>query len=400
MFSDRGWERRISVVNVDTGEARILVENGYNPRWSPTGHLLFSRQDTILAASFNPSVSLDVGGPVSISSGLRTRYEWNGGSFQISASGSLAYLPGGVIGSNRELAYLKEGELQSWAGERRTYIRDLEVSPGGKQFSVTMGNPNGLFEVWISEIDRPRLRRFAAEPGKDCGGAIWSHDSTRLAYSVRGQGDEGGVYVRNVDGPEPPQLVLARERKGDNIHPSSFSADGKRLLIDRHGSSETQILVRDLDEPEGEAKALLTDAWMGKVSWDGRWLVYTSDASGRNEIYIRSLGPDLATGPEVPVTTTQAGNGRWLKEEGPLRLSYRSQRENHIVTINTESGVTVSVPESMDSSKELRERVRSGDWLPDGRTFVLLTGEDEKRPDEIRIVLNWVEELKARMGSF
>ena len=41
----------------------------------------------------------------------------------------------------------------------------------------------------------------------------------------------------------------------------------------------------------------------------------------------------------------------------------------------------------------------AGDWLPDGRALVLLRGEDEEPPDEIRVVMNWVEELRARTGS-
>jgi hypothetical protein len=230
--------------------------------------------------------------------------------------------------------------------------------------------------------------------------AIWSHDSTQLAYSVTGQGNEGGVYVRNIEGSAPPRLVFPRGQNDGRFHAASFTADDKRLLIDQHGNPASKILVRDLDDPEGAAEPLLTNAWRGPISWDGRWLAYMSDSSGRNELYIRSLTPDMTLGPEIPIIAETVRGLRWLKQDGPLRLSYSNERGMHVVTIDTESGVSISSPEVLPTTRELEERIIDGDWLPDGRSFVIVRGEDEEPADEIRIVLNWVEELKTRTGSF
>jgi hypothetical protein len=390
--------RHVVLLDLATGEARILVEEAYNPRWSDTGHLLFTRQDTLLAAPFDPSVSLEVGGPVAISRGLRSG-EATGGAFELAATGSLAYLPGGVTGQNRELAYLDGDRLESWPGERRAYVRDLEASPDGKHVSVTILNPNGLWEIWVSEIERPGLRRLVAEPGRDCNQAVWSHDSTRLAYLIEGQEDDGGVHVRSLDGSEPPRMAVSRADLGRNIHATSFSADGRYLLVDRHASEGDRIVTIDLHDPEAEPRTLVDGAGQGAVSWNGQWLAYTSDATGRREVYLRRLGPDLDLGPEFPVTTVGAGGPAWLKEAGALRLSYSHQNERHVVTVGTGSRITISEPENITPASEIRSRLRSSTWLPDGRRLVLLEGLDEAPADRIHVVLNWTQELAARMGS-
>jgi len=63
----------VALLNVETGEARMLLANGGSPAWSSTGHLLFSRGETLLAVPFDLDRLSPAGGQVAIADGLRAR---------------------------------------------------------------------------------------------------------------------------------------------------------------------------------------------------------------------------------------------------------------------------------------------------------------------------------------
>ena len=53
-LNDRFNNAHIVAQSVETGERRVLLDGGSNPRYLPTGHLLYFREDTLLAVPFDP----------------------------------------------------------------------------------------------------------------------------------------------------------------------------------------------------------------------------------------------------------------------------------------------------------------------------------------------------------
>ena len=402
-YDDEGWMQRIALLDIETGKARGLVKDADNPRWSPTGHILFTRHDSLVAVPFDPERLEIVGGPVALGDGLRTGNVWRGADFDISNTGTLVHLTGGVLGANRQLQLVSpDGSIEPWSDEARAYVPNLRVSPDGRRFAVTIANPRALYEIWGSEVDRPILRKLVAEPGMDCDNAVWNQDGSLLAYTLVGESANEGLFVLEVDGEDEPRFLAKRESRAVNGFPLSFSPDGAWLLgqLSVAGKHDLMLVrVDDAEESPAESRLLIENASSGSISPDGRWISYISDVSGRMELYIRAFRDDGSVGREIPVTTSGAVGGGWLKNAQPLTLLYFQDGRAYTVDLRTEPTVSFSEPEYHSWVTELFPKTLGGDVLPDGRVLAIFKGEEEEDPHEIRVVLNWFEELEQKLAA-
>jgi len=121
--------------------------------------------------------------------------------------------------------------------------------------------------------------------------------------------------------------------------------------------------------------------WKALDTSPDREVAETLEAAHENHVIHRNLKPaNIQVAPDGHVKVPDFGLAKAFETGSPVV-----------------SGETSLSP---TDTAALRSRLRSADWLPDGRQFVLLRGDDERPPGEIRIVINWIEELKARTGSF
>jgi hypothetical protein len=189
-----------------------------------------------------------------------------------------------------------------------------------------------------------------------------------------------------------------------NIEPLSISPDGTLLLVGRLGIDRDDIVRLPLEPEPGDPVLLIADALDASFSPDGRWIAYSSRASGRSEVYMRSFRPPDRVGPETPVSTTGGARPEWLRDRGDsgLELVYFDTAESvpATVTIEVEPTPRISPPGHLRALKEMGESV-VGRWqfMPDGRWIAIFRGEEEVETGEIRVVLNWFEELKRSVSA-
>jgi len=175
-----------------------------------------------------------------------------------------------------------------------------------------------------------------------------------------------------------------------------------------------QLFVYDRDDPEEQAstfiltldpertyRPLLKTRFYetgANLSPDGNWLAYTSNESGRREIYVRPF-PDIDTG-KWQVSTGGGTVPVWSPDGS--ELFYWNRTEFMRVTMDTSSRLTAGVPEVLFSGPYYYGySTPSYDIAPDGSRFLMLKPiEDESgtRP-QINVVLNWFEELTARVPT-
>jgi Tol biopolymer transport system component len=130
-----------------------------------------------------------------------------------------------------------------------------------------------------------------------------------------------------------------------------------------------------------------------RFSPDSRWIAYQSEESGRYEVYVQPFpGPggkwEISTnGGTMPVW---AQNGR--------ELFYMSSGRLMSVSVTAQPTFTASTPRIVaDYPRSLMGRLTNGvyDVSPDGQRFLFVKANVEiGSPDEVRVVLNWTEELK------
>src|SRR5204863_9972017 len=99
----------------------------------PDGHLVFARGETVMTAAFDPG-RLAVTGPVTaIFGGVRTPQSWAHGDISLSHDGTLAFAPGGRIGTDRKLVAIDaNGKVTPFGADLRSYESSFTASRDGK----------------------------------------------------------------------------------------------------------------------------------------------------------------------------------------------------------------------------------------------------------------------------
>jgi serine/threonine protein kinase len=137
-------------------------------------------------------------------------------------------------------------------------------------------------DLWVTDLDAGTTKRLTDDDG-DANDPQWSADGTRIAYSVGGQGGKD-VVLRSLG--SGTTRILPRE---GSQFPSDWLRDGSALLVTEEAGGRHDIIVQPTDGSAARAYAATNaDETAPRVSPDGHWVAYTSDVSGRAEVYMDS----------------------------------------------------------------------------------------------------------------
>ena len=401
-----GVTARIEAVSLATGDRKVVVEDGADARYLPTGHLVFTRQGVLMAAPFDlPRLEL-AGPPVPVIEGVSQALNmgnarWNSGAAQLalSDSGLLVYASGGIHEDTPiDLVLVDEaGRAAPLPGFDRPLISpQLQFSPDGRLLAFPERARSGL--LWLFDIERQTYRALsdrglAASPR-------WSPDGTRLVVGWA-EGGSVDLWMVPLDGGDWERLI---EGEGANVAPS-WSPDGRFLAYVRYLSTAGDIagdivLYRFEDRQVVPFLASKASEAYPEFSPDGRWLAYASDESGRFEVYVTSF-PDKK---QALTVSDQGGTAPAWSRDG-RRLFYSSlpsssgERSMMAVTVRYGPQLSLSRPASLFPYPFVHlDPMRSYDLHPDGRRFLVGVLRDQKPTPPItrlNLVHNWFTELEG-----
>ena len=114
------------------------------------------------------------------------------------------------------------------------------------------------------------------------------------------------------------------------------------------------------------------------------------------EAYVAPYGADGTLGPATMVSNGGGGRPAWANDGH--RLFYYSDPDKVMaVDISVTPHLAASVPAVAYDLKTLRVDPTEWDILPDGRLLAIQKGEGEDDITAFNVVLNWFDELRARM---
>ncbi|MDP2318379.1 MAG: protein kinase [Acidobacteriota bacterium] len=395
-----GWEKGQVIVQAPDGARRVLVSGASDPRYLPSGHLVFASGANLLAAPFDLAGLRTTGPPIPIVEGIS-----RGGSqlfvahYAVSAGGSLAYLPAEAptAAARRNLALLNvDGSSQLLSVPPDAY-QHPRISPDGTRIVVVTENADDS-AIWIHDLAGSGLPRRLTFDGRNAA-PIWTRDGRFITFQSDREGDRG-LFQQSADGNRAAER-LTKSELIVNHFPESWSPDGKTLSL-RVATEVTSIWTWS---PDGDRlpKPLLHGAQsyaMSEFSPDGRWLAYASnELDGRNtQVFVQPYPPTGAKY-QLPMNSS---NPVWSRDGRRLFFS----RDSSIFTAEIETAPAFAIgqprelklPDIMPGGATMR---RHWDLMPDGKWLLVVLPEnsaDSARGDstQIEVVVNGLRELVAK----
>jgi serine/threonine-protein kinase len=386
----------IVVQSLSTGERTVLVPGGTDARYLPTGHLIYAIENGLFAVVFDRDTLTVFGGAVPLVQGT-LRATPGFANFAVSDDGTLVYARGVISGETRTLAWVdREGREEAISASPRAYTSP-RISPDGTRAALNARDQD--LDIWTWDFARETLTRLTFDPGQDRF-PVWSPDGERIAYSS--QRSEGRQFSTAVDW-RPANGTGIPERLAESsgqIFPHSFLPDATGIVVygassDAESNQDDDVGTVRLDGEVGFEPLLETT--FGErtpdVSADGRWLAYTSDESGSEEVYVRPL-PDIDAG-RWQVSTGGGTEPLWGRDG--RELFYRNDRALLSVPIQTNPSFVFGNPEVLFEGPYVIGGMggRNYDVAPDGERFLMIKPvENDSETSDFIIVQNWFEELE------
>ena len=397
---------QLAVLDLDTGEVKRLGLVGVSPHYASTGHLVYAVADgSVLAVTFD-ATSLDVtGSPVPLLQSVVVKGS-GAADFAVSMTGTLVYVPSaGADLASRLVKVGRNGVVESALTEVRGNAWYPRFSPDGSRVAFAIaehGGAGGGADLWVLDINRNTRTRLTVGDTDTIADnnrffPVWSPDGRQIAFG-EGAGSTNRVLVTPADGSGQFETLLDI---GQRQFPMSWAPDGSALALYRSGSDGTNrdLTILPLDGDHTPVPFLSTPVEERGVSFspDGRWLVYVSAESGRDEIYVR---PYPGPGGQVVVSSGGGKEAVWGRDG--TELFYRNGPQVMVVTVGAEQALSAEPPRPLFDGNFVVDIATGGggnpnyDISPDGEHFVFV--ESESPPlEQLYVVLNWFEALKERV---
>jgi len=386
---------RVEVASLETGARTVLIEEASDARFIPTGQLVFARNGTLMAAPFDLERLELTGEPVPVvenvmqaSGGASTALDTGAAQFSTSGSGTLVYVLGGIYPEpQRSLVLVDEdGDVEALPLPANGYSAP-RLSPDGRDIAYVVGRRSRR-DVWIYDSIRETPRRLTF--GESSAGAVWSPDGASLVLGDDSRADVFNLYRMPTDRSGDPQPLTTSAR---HQFVSSWSSEGVLAFVEgRH-----DIWVLPLEGDLGPRPFLESpfSEQAPAFSPNGAWLAYSSNETGRDEIYVRPYpGPD----PVVRISTDGGLSPAWSRDGA--KLYYRDGDRMMVVEVSAGRTFTQAQPRLLFESPSYLATTptRAYDVTPDGRFLMVTRAQQAPQPaTRINVVLNWFEELRERV---
>ncbi len=382
-------DEKIAVLEPGATEPRIIMQGGSNPRYLPTGHLIYVRSGSLLAVGFDLKRLALTSTPMTVVDGIERSIAGDS-QYAVSENGTLVYEPATGVelsGRWRFVMVDRKGTVRP-ISERRGAPAEFSISHDGKYIAARLVAVND--DIWTYDLATGTPTRLTSEAPDELF-PQWTPDGSRIAYST----STGKIYWQPADGSAP------REELSHGDYPRQtgpFSPDGKTLaFVETHPVRQGDIWLMSLQDRKAQP-FLATDAneFSPQFSPDGHFLAYVSDETGRNEIYVRPIG---SAGGRKRVSTEGGNRPVWARSGKELFF----MRGNKLASVALDAQANpIGRDRILLDAPKLDDLVfpegrQYFDVMPDGEHFVMVLSAPYPAPTHYNVILNWFTELQQRV---
>jgi serine/threonine-protein kinase len=279
----------------------------------------------------------------------------------------------------------RAGEGAPIAGDPGAF-QHPRISPDGRHFAVDV-TWRGRSDIYVYDLERGRRRRLTRE-GFNID-PLWTPDGKRIVFrSRRSDSSAQDIYWIPADGSGSAEMLLPDA----DMVPGSWAPGGVVPLTSIAAGNRRNLWILDLDSgdaPEPLLTSSHNEAW-GAVSPDGHSLAYVSDESGTDEIWVR---PFRGEGAAEQVSVDGGIEPVWSPDG--TELFYRQGDRFLAVDIESEPALRSGAPRELfrgryDLSPNGHQHY---DIAPDGQHFAVIRLGGDEDPGELRLIVDWAQEL-------
>jgi serine/threonine protein kinase len=375
--------------SLDSKERTRLLASTQQAMYAPPGYLLFLRDTTLMAQSFNVKRLEMSGDPFPVVEGVGVNPINSVAGFTVSSNGLLAYRSTASAEETQLQWFDRTGNQTGTNGNPGFYTYPV-LAPDLQRVAFTK-REGDAFDIWIKGLVRDAETKFTFD-GTDAA-PMWSPDGSRIVYRSNRDGGIYNLYQKHSGGVGSEDVLL----KSDHTKsPQDWSLDGKFILYgdtDPKTGVDLWVLPMTGDGKPGKAQPILQTQFNeneGQFSPDAKWIAYISDESKSNQVYVQSFP---ISGTKYQISTNGGYQPRW-RRDGKELFFLSTARELMAVEISTsKDGVFhAGVPQKLfqtNVANFLTNR-NSYDVTPDGQRFLINSPTASAASTPITVIVNWM----------
>jgi len=402
-------ESEIALLDTATGEITHLIDGSYG-RITASGHLVYALADGIYVVPVDLEKGKINGAPVPIPEPVFRYSDYWLPFFDISATGTLAYLPGRSTVERQLVAVTREGSEELLVEAPGAYMYPA-VSPDGLSLAVTEME-SGSGNIAIIDLATGARNRLTREGGYQF--PIWTPDGGRVIFASD-RADDTAIYWRAADGSSAAERLLASTAGATVGMPYAVTPDGKFLAYYRLDRNEDASEISDriypggiyllaLEEPFEQQPLLITDKsgedYNGlSFSPDGRWVAYVFEAPSESGVFVQAFP---GGGAQYRISRDDSSRKPVWAPNGRDIYFWSDSTSNEpsfmVASVVTEPSFKAGTPVQL--FKKFYEwgayrDVPGYSVFPDGERLLMVKPDAEVgKAEEVRIVTHWLDELE------
>jgi Tol biopolymer transport system component len=373
----------IYALDLVTKATTLVMNVNSEAQYLESGHIAYIRDGNLMIQPFDPGSLRTIGDAVPIAEKIRfSPFRWTG-AVTLAAAGPLVFQTGS--GESKQLLtwFDLAGKKLATVGEPMANDA-FSLSPDGQRALIVVSAGDAKPDLWMIDLNRGVSSKFTFNPG-NYGNMSWSPDGARVAYA-----NYPSIFIKSSDGASGERSIFTSD--GAPIDVCDWSRDGKTIALSRlDGKTGWDLWMLPTDgvtpHPFLVSPANEQD---GRFSPDGKWLLYRSDESGRQEAYVV---PYPGPGGKWQISSGGVNDAAWLGDGHQIAVT---TIEYKLVAVDVQargSSLEVGASHPLFDGKSIPGNAR---LTRDGKRMLVATALDANVSNPLTIVTDWAAEIRGK----
>ncbi len=377
----------IAAGSLDSEDLTIPTVADSGPAYGPPDYVFYVKSNVLMAQPFDASRLRLAGDAVPFAQDVAAEGEAGPTAFarfSLSRNGVLAYVTGS--GTTGQFTWFDRSGKPLWTITDPGSYGEPALAPNQRRVIFSWPSPLGN-NLWVFDFSQGVKSRFSFGSTFDAS-AVWSPDGSRVAFASR-RGGASDIYLKPATGAGTEDLLFSS--KVDKI-PDSWSADGRTLVFESlTPKNRLELWMLSLDGRQA-SPYLQTEFSTGQsaLSPDGHWIAYTSDETGRLEVYVQSF--PIPAGGRYPISPAGGDQPSW-RRDGKELFYLAQDRKLMAVPVTTGASFASQAPRALFQCRVDRPLLSGARnyyvAAADGQKFLVYTLSDALTSSPMTAVINW-----------